>query len=210
MRQLLPFAISLTLIGCATTKTDVRNDAEMSKYDPATTARVRLITGDTTYGGYVSGQSCEAVFSEAAQEIPAEQRGWVKAHIDSEGLYPFRASDRQNSVIGMPATQATKAINDSPKIYDEHVVPANQPLIAAFSMGGSQISCWPKPVTFTPEPGQDYEMQYEMVKFSTFKAGCVIKVRKLSSLANTTVETPMSPQICVKTAAGIYQPMDPQ
>lgn len=209
MRQLLPFAISLTLIGCATTKTDVRNDAEMSKYDPATTARVRLITGDTTYGGYVSGQSCEAVFSEAAQEIPAEQRGWINAHIDSEGLYPFRASDHQNSVIGMPATQATKAINNSPKIYDEHVVPANQPFIGTFSMGGSQISCWPKPVVFNPEPGQDYELEYQTVKISTFKAGCVIAVRKLSSLGNATVETPMKPKVCAKSADGVYRPLDP-
>lgn len=31
MRSLFPLALSLTLIGCATTKTDVRNEAQISQ-----------------------------------------------------------------------------------------------------------------------------------------------------------------------------------
>lgn len=38
MRSLFPLALSLTLIGCATTKTDVRNEAQISQYDPANSA----------------------------------------------------------------------------------------------------------------------------------------------------------------------------
>ncbi|MNH36593.1 hypothetical protein D3C81_1765690 [compost metagenome] len=109
----------------------------------------------------------------------------------------------------MPATKATKAINDSPRVYDEHVVPANQPLIATFSMGGTQISCWPKPVVFTPEPGQDYEMQYETVKTGTFKAGCIITVRKLAVLENATKEIPLTPQICAKSQDGTFHTLNP-
>ena len=41
MRSLFPLALSLTLIGCATTKTDVRNEAQISQYDPANSARIR-------------------------------------------------------------------------------------------------------------------------------------------------------------------------
>lgn len=104
----------------------------------------------------------------------------------------------------MPASKASKAINQSPKVYDEHVIAAGKPFIAGFAMGGSQISCFPAPVTLIPEPGKDYEMELQMVKISTFKAGCVIAVRQLSVQGNNTVETPLRPQVCAKTPSGWY------
>jgi hypothetical protein len=204
MRLLFPLAVSLTLIGCATTKTDVRNEAHISRYDPTTTARVRLITGDTTHAGFISGQTCEMFYNESLLTKTPEEAGWQTAHVDSAGLYPFRATDRQNSVIGMPASKASKAINQSPKVFDEHVIPAGKPFIAGFAMGGSQLSCFPAPVTLIPEPGKDYEMELQMMKISTFKAGCVIAVRQLSTQADTTVETPLKPQVCAKTPSGWY------
>lgn len=204
MRLLFPLAASLTLIGCATTKTDVRNEAHISRYDPTTTARVRLITGDTTHAGFISGQTCEMFYNESLLTKTPEEAGWQTAHVDSAGLYPFRATDRQNSVIGMPASKASKAINQSPKVFDEHVIPAGKPFIAGFAMGGSQLSCFPAPVTLIPEPGKDYEMELQMMKISTFKAGCVIAVRQLSTQANTTVETSLRPQVCAKTPSGWY------
>ena len=105
---------------------------------------------------------------------------------------------------GMPASKASKAINQSPKVFDEHVIPAGKPFIAGFAMGGSQMSCFPAPVTLIPEPGKDYEMELQMVKISTFKAGCVIAVRQLSVQSNNTVETPLRPQVCAKTPSGWY------
>lgn len=42
------------------------------------------------------------------------------------------------------------------------------------------------------------------MKISTFKAGCVIAVRQLSTQADTTVETPLKPQVCAKTPSGWY------
>lgn len=208
MRQLLPFAISLTLIGCATSKTDVRNEAEAGKFDPTTTARVRLITGENVHGGFVRGQTCEKFYNESLKRLPIEQSGWQTAHIDSAGLYPFRESDHQNSVIGMPASKASKLINESSRLYDEHVVTANQPVIAAFGMVGS-VSCSPNPVVFTPEPGQDYEMQFQIVKISTFKAGCIIQLHKLTAAGNTTIETPIRPQVCARSEDGIFHTKDP-
>lgn len=204
MRSLFPLALSLTLIGCATTKTDVRNEALISQYDPANSARVRLITGDTTNAGFLSGQTCEALYNGALLTKTPEEAGWQKAHVDSAGLYPFRATDSQNSVIGMPASKASKAINQSPKVFDEHVIAAGKPFIAGFAMGGSQMSCFPAPVTLIPEPGKDYEMELQMVKISTFKAGCVIAVRQLSVQGTNTVETPLRPQVCAKTPSGWY------
>lgn len=204
MRSLFPLALSLTLIGCATTKTDVRNEAQISQYDPANSARIRLITGDTTNAGFLSGQTCEAFYNGSLLTKTPEEAGWQKAHIDSAGLYPFRATDSQNSVIGMPASKASKAINQSPKVFDEHVIAAGKPFIAGFAMGGSQMSCFPAPVTLVPEPGKDYEMELQMVKISTFKAGCVIAVRQLSVQGNNTDETPLRPQVCAKTPSGWY------
>lgn len=204
MRFLFPLAFSLTLIGCATTKTDVRNEAQISQYDPANSARVRFITGDTANAGFLSGQTCEAFYNGSLLTKTPEEAGWQKAHVDSAGLYPFRATDSQNSVIGMPASKASKAINQSPKVFDEHVIAAGKPFIAGFAMGGSQMSCFPAPVTLIPEPGKDYEMELQMVKISTFKAGCVIAVRQLSVQSNNMVETPLRPQVCAKTPSGWY------
>lgn len=66
--------IVLNLVACtATTKTNVRNEAEAERFDPASMARIRLITGDQMIkGGYVSGFSCEKFFNEATANRPAE------------------------------------------------------------------------------------------------------------------------------------------
>jgi hypothetical protein len=115
MRLLLPLAVSLTLIGCASTKTDVRNEAQISQYDPSNTARVRLITGDTTHAGFISGQTCEAFYNDSLLTKTPDEAGWQTAHVDSAGLYPFRATDSQNSVVGMPASKASKAMSSRPE-----------------------------------------------------------------------------------------------
>lgn len=59
-------------------------------------------------------------------------------------------------------------------------------------------------VTLIPEPGKDYEMELQVIKISTFKAGCVIAVRQLSTQTNTTVETSLRPQVCAKTPSGWF------
>ncbi len=64
------------------------------------------------------------------------------------------------------------------------------------------MSCIPAPVTLIPEPGKNYEMECQIIKFSTFKAGCVLAVRELSAQASATVETPLKPQICANTLFG--------
>lgn len=207
MRQLLPLALALTLIGCTTTKIDVRNEAEAARFDPATTARVRVISGDNVQGNFVSGQSCEKFFNDSVKRLPIEQSGWKDVHVDSPGLFPFRYSDKQNSVIGMPASKVSKTINNSPRLYDEYVVAANQPFIVLLGMAGS-ISCSPKPMTFIPEPGQNYEVQFQFIKLSTFTSGCTIELRKLEVVGNNTTETDIQPQVCFRSEDGLFHTMD--
>lgn len=208
MRQLLPLALSLTLIGCATSKVDVRNEAEAARYDPVTSARVRLITGDNAHGAYFNGQSCEKFMNETFKGGSPEESGWKMAHSDSSGIYPFRDSDHRNSVVGMPASQTSRNINSTTKQFDEYVVQANKPFLAVFGMVGS-IACSPKPVSFIPQPGQDYEMQLKIVKLSTFSAGCIVELNKLSVVGNNTLETPVPKQFCAKGADGAFHTMAP-
>ncbi|MGE8154209.1 hypothetical protein ACQKP5_23590 [Pseudomonas vancouverensis] len=203
---LLCFAVSLG--GCATTKTDVRNETEAAKYNPTNTARIRMITGDSTTGGFVSGHSCETFFNDVQPNKRRELTDWRDAHPDSSGFYPFRDSDKQNRVIGIPATNASQTINNSPRFFDEFVVPANERLLVAFAMGGGSVSCFPKPVTFVPEPGRDYELEYQFSKISTFKGGCIIAVRKIGS-QGTTSEIPVYPQRCTQDTKGIYHTVNP-
>ncbi|WP_339450859.1 hypothetical protein [Pseudomonas sp. JAI120] len=47
-------------------------------------------------------------------------------------------------------------------------------------------------------------MKLQVIKLSTFKVGCVIAVRQLSTQADITVETPLKPQVCAKTPPGWY------
>ncbi|MNN56408.1 hypothetical protein D3C81_1713350 [compost metagenome] len=81
--------------------------------------------------------------------------------------------------------------------YDEHVVPANKPLIVNLYIWSSAASCAPKPASFTPEPGRDYEFQVETYKISTFSAGCAIRSRNLEVIDGTTKELPLNPNLCV-------------
>lgn len=203
--QLILLFLSASLIGCATTKTDVRNEAEAAKYDPATTARIRLITGEGTVGGYVIGQSCETFYNKSARTLPRNQSGWIDAHVHTPGLYPWRESDTRNLVIGIPPTKASKSINDTKLQFDEYAVPAGKPLIVYLGSWSSAVSCTPKPIVFTPEPGRDYEFQLEMVKLGTFRGGCMIGARKLTALGAATVELPLMPDLCLRGAGDIYR-----
>lgn len=212
MRKLFFLCIVLNLVACtATTKTNVRNEAEAERFDPASMARIRLITGDQMIkGGYVSGFSCEKFFNEATANRPAEEVGWKPAREDSTGIPPLRASDKQNNVIGMPESKATKVINESKFYYDEYAVPANRPLIVRFTMGGpGSVYCSPKPVVFTPQAGKDYELQYEYLRLQNNQPGCILAVRRLNTIGTAVLETPIAPQYCSEDGQGGYKTLDP-
>ena len=205
MKAPLLFLFTLCLAGCAYQKTDVRNEAEAARFDPSNTARIRLFTGEGTQGGYVVGSSCEAFFTPANSNVPPAQIGWKDAHVHTAGLFPWRESDTRNLVIGIPPSNATKNVNTTQQVYDEYVVPANQPLLVSLFSWSSAVSCRPTPISFTPEAGRDYEFQLEGVKISTFRGGCIIGARRLISLGSgaPTVELPLLPDLCVTAPNGM-------
>lgn len=197
MKTPLLLLLAIGLTGCSSTKIDVRNEAEAAKFNPTDTARIRLFTGDSIRGGFAVGHSCESFFNKANEDASKASIGWKDAHVDTPGLYPWRESDSRNFVIGIPPSKASRRINDTTQQYDEHVVPANKPIIIDLYYWNSAASCRAKPVTFTPEPGRDYEFNVEMYKISTFSAGCVIKARRLEVIDGATMELPLLPNFCV-------------
>lgn len=200
--------LAILATGCATSKLNVQDEIQAASYDPATTARIRFITGDTTHASYVSNHSCES-FYKALETQSADQLGQKNPHVDTPGLFPWRASDKRNMVIGMPSSKKSVATDNTLKQYDEVVVPAGKPLLAFFAAGGSQYSCWPKPIRFIPEAGHDYELELEYVRNSTFSAGCIIGARELQAKDGATIEHPVPHDLCVKDMEGNFRTVTP-
>lgn len=203
-----PICFALLIVGCASSKSNVQDHIQAANYDPAKTARIRFITGDTTHAAYISGHSCESFYG-ALKSQSADQLGQKNPHIDTPGLYPWRDSDKRNMLIGMPSSKKSIAINSTLKQYDEVVVPAGTPLLAFFAAGGSQYSCWPKPIRFIPEAGHDYELELEYVQSSTFSGGCIIGARELKAEGGITNERPLPRDFCVKDLDGTFRTVSP-
>lgn len=180
----LPVAIFLLLglVGCATQKTNVTNKVEAAKFDPNSKARIRFITDKGIFGKFSTSQSCK--------DIVYNGPDWIDAHTPSEGLYPFRNSDKQNTVIGMPETPASRLINKSTAYYDEYVVAAGKAVIVRMYSYSTQVSCTPPAVELVPEPGADYEVAYEQFSTGTFSFSCRTNVHKISGAgAETALQT---------------------
>jgi len=203
MKYAAPLLTILVLAGCATTKTDIRNDPEAVKYDPATSARIRIITSPNTQGYFVSGQTCEQFFNVSVRK-DAESDLVTPAH-PSGGLSGMLTNVFRNNVIGMPASIATREINSTPRFYDEHVVPAGKPLIVRLYYRDSRLICRPAPRVFTPQPGVDYEFEYlepENGFFSQYK--CTTAFRTLNTQGSTTTETPTETAMCIHSPDGYH------
>lgn len=198
--------VPLAVGGCTFKKTDVQNPAEMAKYDPASTARIRLISGQGAYAGFVSGQSCEQYFNDtyvkalAARERP---QGWNPSRIVPSGqsgdIFGMWPSDYQNNVIGMPPSPVSAKIDETRRYFDEHVVPAGQPLIAFVAFVTSGSSCSSAPVSFVPRAGADYEIR-QAFQSQTFKTTCRNEVVELKAGE----EKPIPPNYCIQDASGDY------
>lgn len=205
MKHLALLCIALCLAGCSTTKTDVRNESRAAQYDPTTSARVRIISGEQTFGRFIAGQTCEVLFNETLKSLPKGSNPWIAARPDDPAWFPMsRKTDYQNNTIGMPQSNASRTINESKHFYDEHVVPANQPVIVVMSLWSTQLSCYPPAVAITPKPGEDYEIALEYSQ-----GACYTAIRKLAQLGTATIEVPVSPAICRKDNEGKTHTIDP-
>ncbi|MEP9320316.1 hypothetical protein ABKS89_24445 [Pseudomonas sp. LABIM340] len=207
MKTPVVLCFALALAGCATKKTDVRNEAEIAKFDPETTARIRLITGDGVKGGFASGLTCETVLSGSSSRDLRIHDAWRQAHLDGPGIAPWRDTDSQNTSVGVPASSASKEINSTRKQYDEYVVPANQTLIVQLAAVGS-YTCDPSPLLVTPEPGRNYEFQLEYF-LQGISGKCAISAKKLDDLAGVTVEVPLRTKLCSRAQDGKFVTVDP-
>ncbi|WP_374437846.1 hypothetical protein [Pseudomonas panipatensis] len=203
MKAPILLGLTLLLAGCATTKTDVRNEAAAAKYNPATMARIRIFTSPNTRGHFISGQTCEQ-FYNVSLKAGREEDLVTQAHTIGPGITGILTSDFRNNVIGMPATAASKQINDTPRYFDEHVVPAGKPLIVRLYFRDSRLICRPPPRVFTPEPGADYEFEYLGTAEGVFSQyTCNTEFRKLDQQGSTTVEIPTETALCVSGPGGI-------
>jgi hypothetical protein len=211
MKHFALLLIATSLIGCTSTKTDVRNEAEAARYNPATTARLRIVTGEGNDGSFVSGKMCEQLF-DAPRINP-----WVSmvtgkttpqtstpAQAPREVFFALRPFNHQNMIIGMPPSTTTRTIDSTRLVYDEHVVPAGQPLIVRMEHSDTAVRCNPPPRIFMPEAGQDYEAQYRIAANK-----CSIEVQLLESSNDNVQETPLLAGVCSYGPNGAYRTITP-
>lgn len=211
MKHTALLLIVISLVGCTSTKTDIRNEAEAAKYNPTTMARLRIVTGEGNDGSFVSGKMCEQLF-DAPRINP-----WVSmvtgktapqtttpAQGPRGGFFALRPFNHQNIIIGMPPSTATRTINSTRFVYDEHVVPAGQPLIVRMDHSDTAMKCNPPPRIFMPEAGHDYEVQY---RFAANK--CSIEIQQLDSSNGTPQETPLLAGVCSFGSNGAYRTITP-
>lgn len=207
MKPLLIALVVVGLTGCTSTqKVDVRNEAEASQYAPSSMARIRIFAEGMVQGGYVSGQSCESFYNDTAVQDNPERAGWKQSDPHLGEL--FRKNE--NSVVGMPASKSTARINESHLYYNEHIVPANRPLIVSYVAGGpGSIYCSPYPIIFTPQPGQNYEAWYMFTRNQFNQPACTISLQKILTIGEASVEQRVLPLACIGTRVGEYKTVDP-
>lgn len=207
MKKLFVALVAIGLNGCgATQKVNVRDEAEASRYDPTSMARIRFFAQGMIQAGYVSGQSCESFYNDTTAQADPERAGWKKS--DPHLGEMFRRDE--NLVVGMPASKSTAEVNQSRAYYNEHIVPANRPLIVGYVAGGpGSVYCKPFPIIFTPQAGQDYEAWYQYTRNQFNQPACTISLQKIVSVGGTTAEQRVIPLACLGEQVGQYQTADP-
>lgn len=204
MRAALLLLAPAVLTGCTFKKTDILNEAEAKKYDPTMMARVRLISGGSSYGGFITGQSCEHYYNVSKKNAAPGKapEGWVPSRTSPPGesldIFYMAPSDYQNNVVGMPASTVSSKIDDTRQYYDEHVVPAGQTLISFIASVSSRSSCSSAPVSFVPQAGKDYEIR-QVFATDFPKAYCRNAVFELGAGH----ESPVVTNYCVTDKSGV-------
>ncbi|MDM3886031.1 hypothetical protein QSV36_10515 [Pseudomonas sp. BCRC 81390] len=217
MKWIMLAAGVLILSGCSYNKTNVRNETEAAKYDPATTARIRIYSSPEKLAGFVPGKTCEAYHNHP---VNGELQGmiWTREHDRNQryilwrdtDLLGMQAEDYRNRVIGIPATAHTEAVKTDRLGYDEFVIPANQPVLVKImyvEQNGSY--CYPPDIQFVPKAGQDYEASLEFHKQSFISSKCSIDLVALSGAGSQQETTPVSTSFCGNDGHGRYFTVTP-
>ena len=168
-------AVCLTTLttGCAFFVQPTHNvTVESPTYDPATSARVRVLSGNGT--GSAVFRTGEACYKTGL----ATDDATVKV---GDGFWSTLKYSSRSITIGMPTSprkDMTVAGLDFKDFIREYVVPASKPLTVTLAVGGDwghyHWSCSPSAAYFTPQPGQDYDI------FLDQSAGrCWVAVRRI-------------------------------
>ena len=166
--------VIILLSGCITLPPKV--ETVKTDYDPKTEARIRVFPLDRTF--LFPGRSCYSANDENMIHI---RHNYVVT---------------RNRDVGMP-----KRANMMPGYY-EYVIPANQPLtVVSMRRGrhalnappsnqvastGNRTYCGPVPITFIPQPGEDYEAFCRTSSgFASARRYCFIQLQRLVQISET-------------------------
>ncbi|MDD2050678.1 hypothetical protein [Pseudomonas putida] len=212
VRFILVLVTVFAIAGCGTNKINIENVVEAQKYDPASTARIRIFSGQGIYAGYVVGQTCEEYYNVSKKSGIIPPPGWrvVRDHTKEElsSITLRYPSDYQNNIIGMPGSAKTQNVNTTNGYFDERVMPAGQTFIASLWFGAAKSSCSPASASFIPQAGKDYEVRLDYTKESYLAPTmCHVGVYELQSTggsSSVTREIPNPTNYCLPDSLGTY------
>ncbi|KPG98864.1 hypothetical protein [Pseudomonas sp. RIT-PI-r] len=186
MKAALIISACLFASGCAQI-VPVVNEAEQQKYDPASTARIRVYSNPNIRASYTPGKSCEEYKANADAEV-SRKKGQVNLLGMSPGQY-------ENEVIGMRPSWHSAHLSYREK-YSELVLPAGVPtVISIISFQG--VMCNAPARSFTPRAGKDYEAY---LAFQTKHAAlgiCQVVIQELSDRETPEPDEVVKTGICV-------------
>lgn len=226
MERILNRILGLTLLlaalqGCTHyDKTNIRNDVEAAKYDPASTARIRVFSSPEVTGSYQANASCEQYRPFYTKEgspltVSFRDRRSTKQYIlwRNVDLLGMVEEDYINRTIDIPASQTTEALKHDRLGYNEYVIPAGKPTVmdlgfhAVYEHGSSR--CSPKPVVLVPEAGKDYEVRFATEEINWLTNGCRITVSELSGTAPLKTMQPVKTSMCVLGDGYTFKTVNP-
>lgn len=160
---------------------------ESANYDPAVSARVRILSGNGTgSASFRPGAACSAN-DDATVRV-------------GDGFVSTWKYSSRSVTIGMPSSPRKEMTVDGLQFKDfirEYVVPARKPLTVTLGVGSDaghyHYSCSPPAAFFTPQPGQDYDI------FLDQAAGrCWVAVRRIDGHE---LDEPVAPKVAPKCAS---------
>ncbi|MGC6369016.1 hypothetical protein [Pseudomonas sp. K2I15] len=202
MKQALPLALACLMLGaCSYTKTTLPNDQEAARYDPATSARVRIFSSPEFIGAYQPGKSCAQLDTKAVNRglidttVYKHQESYILwRKVDLRGMQP---ENYQNNVIGIPPSQATQRLQTDRLSYSEFVLPAGKPSVVHVKYLAQDGSCSPPPIMFEPQAGKDYEVSLQFTKENFIATPrCQVSVVALDGAAAIKQSVPVTTQPC--------------
>jgi hypothetical protein len=153
----LGLSVAVLTTGCTFLPQPTHNvTTETPSFDATVSARIRVLTGNGTGGAaFRPGESC---YKGALEEDD-------KKVVVGDGFWSAWKYSSRSVVIGMPQSPRPWMTVDGLQFKDlirEYVVPSGKPLAIGMSTSSSAgnyySSCTPPWVTFTPQPGQDYDI----------------------------------------------------